>query len=86
MASIVKVTDRTTGSCSGMALPTFEIVVDSGGEQREYRLREWAWQASWTLQVLKAGATGSCDADFEDVAVFPTREAALAYLEATPTH
>lgn len=68
--------------CHG-ALPTFEIVVDSDGEQRDYRLREWAWQASWTLQVLEAGATGSSDADFDDVTSFPTKEAALAYLETT---
>lgn len=81
MADIVRITDRTTGSCSGMALPTFEIVVDADGENREYRLREWAWKGSWALQVLNDGATGAADSDFTDVAEFPSKQAALAFLE-----
>lgn len=83
MADIVKITDRTTGSCSGMTLPAFEIVVNDGRGNREYRLREWAWKSSWVLQVLNDGASGECDSDFTDVAEFPSKQAALAFLEAS---
>lgn len=64
-----------------MALPAWEIIAEAEGVQREYRLREWAWKATWQLQLLRPGATGACDADFDDVAEFPSKQAALDFIE-----
>jgi hypothetical protein len=82
MATITEVKDRTTCSCTGMSQAAFEVHTRDHGIDHEYRIREWAYQGVWQLQRLRDGASGAADADYADLGEFPTRQAALDFIEA----
>jgi len=83
MERSIQVKDRTTCSCTGFALAAFEVRVADGERVREYRIREWAYQGVWQLQELTPGATGADEADYIDLGQFPSKDAALAFIEAS---
>ena len=76
----IQVKDR---SFTGFALASYDVRVTEGDRTREYRIREWAYHGFWQLQELKPGATGSADDDYIDLGQFPTKDAALAFIQAT---
>ncbi|MCU0277979.1 MAG: hypothetical protein MUE31_03715 [Candidatus Nanopelagicales bacterium] len=82
MGRSIQVKDRTTCSCTGFALAAFEVRVTDGVTVREYRIREWAYHGVWQLQELKPGTTGTTDDDYTDLGQFPTKDAALAHIQA----
>jgi hypothetical protein len=82
MATITQVKDRTTCTCTGASLAAFEVHTVDGSRGREFRISEWAFKGVWRLQQLREGATGASDADYLDLGEFPTKEAALAFIEA----
>lgn len=78
----IQVKDRTTCSCTGFALAAFEVRVSDGDRVREYRIREWAYHGVWQLQELKPGATSHTADDYIDLGQFPTKDAAMAQIQA----
>lgn len=84
MARITQIKDRTVRTCTGAAAAVFEVEATMGEQQREYRIREWAYTRVWQLQVLAEGGSGAAAGDYEDLGEFASKEEAIAHIEGLP--